>query len=99
MTPEQQRLVKALNGCTMLPGSAEKRFVRSLEGHEAELSEKQAAWLERLRYRYRRQLGRIDPPLVADLPMRKPKVPTENELQKLVAWEEAARKFMEGDSG
>jgi hypothetical protein len=44
----------ALNGCSLLPYSSEKRFIRSMT--PPEISEKQARWLERLAWRYRRQL-------------------------------------------
>lgn len=70
--------------------------MRSLEGYGAELSEKQAAWLEQLRVKYRAQLRRVAPALVADLPAKPPRVPPESELQKLVAWERATQQFMEG---
>lgn len=64
---------------------------------EKALSEKQAQVLEQLRMKYRRQLRRLAPALVADLPEKEPKpTPSERELEKLKAWNEAARKFKEG---
>lgn len=60
MTDEQQHKARALSYCTFLPGSSEKRFVRQIADYppEKELSEKQAAWLDRLCYHYRKQLSK-----------------------------------------
>ena len=84
MTDEQYKLLQRLAGCTFLPGSWEKRFVRNLsaEPKDYELSAKQLAALERLHYRYRRQLG--EPDMLKPLAFRK-----EDELkaaQKLARW-------------
>lgn len=89
MTPEQQQLIAALNRCTLAPGSWDKRFARSLErlAADTELSEKQVTQLERMRERYRRQLARIAPALVADLPpIPTKKQPAKNEAELLRAW-------------
>lgn len=64
MTDEQRRLILRLSKCTFLPGSYEKRFVRSMAAlanskGETELSEKQAAFLAKVGHRYRRQLAGI----------------------------------------
>ena len=49
-----------LSHCRMLPGSYDKRFVRSLlSGDTDKLSERQLAEIARLDHRYRRQLPRI----------------------------------------
>ncbi len=58
MTPEQHDLIHKLSRCTFLPGSYEKRFVRDLSScpPEQELTEKQARFLLKVGWRYRRQL-------------------------------------------
>lgn len=88
MSPEQQQLIAALARCTLTPASWDKRFARSLERlkPETELSQKQVEQLERLRQRYRRQLHRIAPALVADL--TEPQQPAgSSDLERLRAWE------------
>ena len=62
MTDEHYQLLQRLVDCTFLPGSWEKRFVRDLsaETKDYELTAKQLAQVERLHYRYRRQLGEPD---------------------------------------
>lgn len=81
MDPLHYRIIRALSLCTFLPGSHEKRFVRDIEGLGAYdmLSLKQAAYLEALAYKYRRQIGAVlvPPP---------PKKPSAEELRKLAAW-------------
>lgn len=62
MTDEQRRLILRLSRCTFLPGSYEKRFVRSMVAlahskDNPDLTEKQAAFLARVSQRYRRQLA------------------------------------------
>lgn len=59
LTEREMKAIKALNGCRFLPGSYDKRFVRSMQGGEL-ISEKQAAFLRLVFYRYRRQLGLTD---------------------------------------
>lgn len=59
MSAEQQAKAVALSHCTFQVGSPDKRFVRNLQGYEGELTEKQAAYLDRLCYRYRKQLASI----------------------------------------
>jgi len=87
MTEEQRQLITALNRCTLLPESWDKRFARSLQRltPETPLSEKQAEQLERMRRRYRRQLARLAPALVADLAKATPD-PAQAELELLRAW-------------
>lgn len=60
MTDDQRTKLQALARVTMLPGSFDKRFVRDVGGYgaEKELSEKQAALVETLWHRYRRQLAK-----------------------------------------
>jgi hypothetical protein len=58
MTPATYDLIKRLNGCTFLPGSFEKGFVRGLAAKSLDdtLTEKQLMLLGQIRYRYRKQL-------------------------------------------
>lgn len=61
MTEPERRLARALNRCTFLPGSWDKRFVRAMafleeHGPAHDLTEKQAANLARLAHKYRRQM-------------------------------------------
>lgn len=57
MTEQQRQWIAELAKCSFYPGSYDKRFIRDMEGRAADeaLTEKQAAFLERLAYRYRRQ--------------------------------------------
>lgn len=59
MTPDQREKIRRLGGCTMLPGSAEKRFVRDMAGKpdDYELTHKQVNWLGNIWHRYRVQLA------------------------------------------
>lgn len=62
MTPYQITIAKKLQQCSFLPGSFDKRFARDIaflatNSPDKELTEKQAACLDRLVYRYRRQIG------------------------------------------
>lgn len=55
-------LIKRLHGCTFLPGSSEKRFIRQMRARsisepEKPLTEKQMLYLGQIQYRYRKQLG------------------------------------------
>lgn len=61
MTPRHYESLQALKQCTFLPGSFDKRFVRDLSAlpQDTELTEKQAANVERLAHRYRKQIGRV----------------------------------------
>lgn len=83
MTDQQQKWVQQLARCSFLPGSYEKRFVRDLEGYapDKELTEKQAAFLEKIAYRYRVQRG--EPGM-----MRPDGAVDEEEKAKLQAWNE-----------
>ncbi len=61
MTEAQITLAKALGSCRFLPASADKRFVRDMEARAGAqkpeaLTEKQAAYLHGLSWKYRRQL-------------------------------------------
>lgn len=58
---ERLRILRArmagLQACSLLPGSADKRMIREICCREpATLSDRQAALIERLAWRYRRQL-------------------------------------------
>lgn len=49
--------IQALSGCTMIPGSWDKRFVTDmLERSPATLTENQRNQVRRLAYKYRRQM-------------------------------------------
>jgi hypothetical protein len=63
MTAEQRHTLRQLARCTMLPGSWDKRFVRDLIGYSDDqvLSPRQAAMVEKLSHRYRRQISRLAP--------------------------------------
>ena len=54
-------LIQRLRQCTFLPGSWEKRFVRSLADKQPpyQLTPKQREWLGKLAHRYRKQLAGI----------------------------------------
>jgi hypothetical protein len=82
MTDYQFRLAQALGRATFPPASWSKRFAHALARKDIndELSDKQAEWLLRLAYRYRRQMP-------ADLQVAKPEplVSLEDE-KKLEAW-------------
>ena len=61
MTEEQILVAQALERCTFLPGSPEKRFARDMGSrsrtlHPAALTERQARHLARLAWRFRRQM-------------------------------------------
>ena len=65
MSPEQVEIALALwSGVVYLPGSFDKRFARNISAiasssPEKELSEKQAEWLFRLLFKYRKQLPEL----------------------------------------
>lgn len=60
MTPEEVRIVEALAGCSFVPGSSPKRFVRQLSGRDrsAPLTARQRAYLWATAWSWRRQLPR-----------------------------------------
>ncbi len=60
MDKYQREMINELSACTFLPGSYQKRFVRDLstKPDDYELSEKQTAFLEKLHYMYRKQIGK-----------------------------------------
>lgn len=55
----ETQCLKELSFCTFAVGSPDKRFVRGMQG-AADITEGQAEYLQRLVYRYRRQLGLSD---------------------------------------
>lgn len=62
MTDLEKSAISLLSGCTFLPGSYPKLFVRDLvaikqNNPEFELSDKQKNYLWKLTYQYRRQHG------------------------------------------
>jgi hypothetical protein len=72
-TERERMAIKALAGCTFGVGSWDKKFIASLYHYDAmqgkiidriipidQLSEKQAYWLGKTVFRYRRQLGLTD---------------------------------------
>lgn len=62
MTLDQRAKVEQLIRCTFLPGSYPKRFVQDLYAHrdeETPLTEKQAAYLDKLHHMFRRQIERM----------------------------------------
>lgn len=61
MTDDELEIIGALSGCTFLPGSAHKRFVRDMlfaaqYDPDRILTEPQHRYLIGLRWRYRRQI-------------------------------------------
>ncbi len=58
MTAEQKIIIENLETVQMLPGSWNKRFVKSLINipNDKELSESQIEWIYRLVYTYRKQI-------------------------------------------
>lgn len=69
ITDMERRGAQALANCTFLPGSPPKRFAHQMQ-HAEVLTERQAGWLRRLCWMYRRQItdrdvvewGRTAPP-------------------------------------
>ncbi len=64
MTEDQILIIESLNTCKLLPGSWNKRFIKSIVGifktePNKVLSEQQNEWLYRLVYTYRRQIPEI----------------------------------------
>jgi len=59
MTTEQYVKIHALSLCTFLPASYDKRFVRDMTclPFDHELSDKQSVFLDKLYYRYRKQIS------------------------------------------
>lgn len=69
MTPFQVIRAQALERCSLLPASADKRFIRDMafrprQAPPPSLTERQALHLERLAWKYRRQLDRSLVPTV-----------------------------------
>ena len=60
MTPDEICIVEALAGCSFVPGSSPKRFVRQLAGRDRAkpLSDRQRAYLWAIAWSCRRQLPR-----------------------------------------
>jgi len=69
MTPDEIRIVEALAGCSFVPGSSQRQFVRHIAGRDRSkpLSEPQRKYLWALAWSWRRQLPqgaggpRVDP--------------------------------------
>lgn len=85
MTDQQAEWIGQLSRCRFQPGSWDRRFVRDLASfpREQELTEKQAAALARLAWRYRKQRGEPQ--------MARPHAavqPTTEDLQRLADWNE-----------
>jgi len=84
MTELHWQIIQGLRGCTFLPGSWDKRFARDMEtlGPCDMLSPKQEVQLERMAWRYRRQIGRalVPPPPKGTVDA------SVQDLQKLEAW-------------
>lgn len=70
MSAEQYQKIQALKRCTFLPGSYQKRFVRDMSAkpEDFELSEKQAVYVDKLYYMYRRQISALFPSILDRLP-------------------------------
>lgn len=70
MTDEEKKMIRLLDQCSFLPGSADKRFVKDMAAcllvierygtPMKPLTEKQKANLLRLFHRYRRQHGQCE---------------------------------------
>jgi hypothetical protein len=58
MTPDETRIIEGLSGCSFLPGSSQKRFIRQIFARDRAkpLTERQAAWLWAIAWSWRRQL-------------------------------------------
>lgn len=60
-TADERKMALALGGCTFSVGSFDKRFARDVSARAAaplgKISERQAALLPRMVYRYRRQIA------------------------------------------
>jgi hypothetical protein len=73
MTPNQMDMIIALHRCVFLPGSFEKRFVKSLFNRLAlrndnkPLTDRQGNYLARLFHKYRKQIGSHDHNLYCEL--------------------------------
>lgn len=66
MTTNQMNMVLCLHKCTFLPGSFEKRFIKSLfnrvafDNKNKPLTQKQGNYLAELFHKYRKQIGSRD---------------------------------------
>ena len=65
MTPLQIQMIVDLHRCTFLPGSFEKRFVKSLFARAAKdpnkpLTGKQESYMYELYHKYRKQVGIVN---------------------------------------
>lgn len=91
MTDKQQAQIKLLIGCTFLPASYPKRFVRDMAGRPAdyELTVNQAAYLDKLMWQYRRQIG-IGKVKALGIGAP-PKPPSLDDLRALKEWNEASQ--------
>jgi len=93
-TDEQRRKAALLSRCTFLPASWDKRYARDIwalaQDADGGLTEKQAAHLERMYWRYRRQISAMNgdiPPFVE--PPKQEKPPSLDALIKLDEWTKA----------
>lgn len=86
MDPLHFTIIQSLQRVTFLPASFDKRFARDMGtlGAYDMLSPKQAALLEKMAWRYRRQIGRA----LVPKPNAPPKEPSAEELRKLKDWNE-----------
>jgi hypothetical protein len=82
VTPRQIDTARALGRCSFLPGTADKRFARDLaflaeHSPEREITERQALNLQRLAWKYRRQMpaALIPDEQPGDLPPKQAKPP------------------------
>ena len=59
MTEAEREEIKRLSRCVMLPGSRDKKFVRSLcnRTESYEITDRQREMIETLKHKYRRQLA------------------------------------------
>ncbi len=58
MTPDELRIIAALQGCSFAPGTSSKRFVRQMRGRTSPLTDRQRTYLWAIAWSWRRQLGR-----------------------------------------
>jgi hypothetical protein len=62
MQPRHYEAIHKLERCRFLPGSWDKRFVNGMVylSEYAMLTAKQEEWIDKMLYRYRKQLARIE---------------------------------------
>ncbi len=95
-TTELQSMINDLKKCTFAVGSFDKRFVRDISARLSsgmELTPKQAALIQTMHYRYRRQHGKLTPnydPKADPKAHRSDKL--REEARKLQEWNEASKR-------